>query len=137
MSFVYFSGPHKRLIIILLLTAIHSFFVGIGLIVQIPKLMLLFGFGHINQPFFSAQAGIFHILLAVAYALAALNPQHNNTLIKFIITVKITATLFLFMYFFFIESIWMVLVSGIVDGLFALGILIAHRSFFKALNQNG
>lgn len=129
--------PRKRLRLVLIIMAIHSFFIGIGLVIQLPMIMDLFGLGHIEQPFFPAQGGIFHVLMAVAYITAALRPEGNGTLINFIIVVKITATVFLFFYFTFIQNIWMILFSGICDGILALLILISYRSFKNLRTQNG
>jgi len=131
----YITGPRKRLILILMLTAIHSFFVGLGLIIQLPDLMILFGFDHIQQPFFPAQGGVFHIIMAAAYFIAARKPESNSPLIAFIIGVKITAALFLFLYFVFIQKIWMILFSGLGDGIMAILILTAYRSFTNSSSK--
>ena len=133
----YITNPEKRLTLVLILTSIHSFCVGIGLILQLPILMEWFGFGHIAQSFFPAQGGIFHILMSVAYTIAALRPNKNDDLIKFIIIVKIAATLFLFIYFLFIDPIWMILLSGINDGVLAILILTSYKSFKNSVNDNG
>lgn len=137
MNLQYITNPKKRLTTILILTSIHSFCVGIGLIVQLPILMEWFGFGHIAQPFFPAQGGIFHVLMSVAYLWAALKPDNNDDLIKFIICVKIGATIFLFIYFAFIDNIWMILLSGISDGILAILILTAYHSYKNSVNNNG
>ena len=137
MNIQYIANPRKRLTLILIITSIHSFCVGIGLIVQLPILMEWFGFGHIAQPFFPAQGGIFHVLMSVAYCLAALKPDNNDDLIKFIICVKIAATIFLFTYFIFIDNIWMILLSGMSDGILAILILTAYYSYKKSKKNNG
>ncbi|HES59087.1 MAG: hypothetical protein JW956_04860 [Calditrichaceae bacterium] len=136
MSLKSITNPKKRLTVILILTAVHSFFVGIGLIVQIPILMDWFGFGRIIQPFFPAQGGIFHILMSAAYMLAALRPDKNEDLIKFIIIVKITATLFLLIYFLCIDHIWMVLLSCFSDGVLALLIVLTFNSYKNTNHHN-
>jgi hypothetical protein len=131
----YIVEPRKRLTTILILTAMHSFFVGLGLIVQLPEIMGLFGFGHIEQPFFPAQGGVFHILMSAAYFVAAKKPEGKETLIYFIIGVKMTAALFLFLYFILIQSILMIILSGIIDGVFALLILTGYKSFKNSIKK--
>ena len=137
MNIQQITNPSKRLTLVLILTSIHSFCVGIGLFLQLPILMEWFGFGHIAQPFFPAQGGVFHMLMSVAYTLAALKPDKNDDLIKFIIIVKTTATLFLFIYFLFIDHMWMILLSGISDGILAILILISYKSFKNSINNYG
>ncbi len=137
MNIQQIANPSKRLMLVLILTSIHSFCVGIGLILQLPILMEWFGFGHIAQPFFPAQGGIFHMLMSVAYIIAALKPDNNDDLIKFIISVKIAATGFLFIYFVFVDNIWMILLSAISDGILAILIITAYYSYKNLISNNG
>lgn len=123
------------LIIVLYLTALHSLFVGIGLLVQLPALMDWMGFGKIEQPFFPAQGGVFHLLMAVAYFFAARHPERHQIIIQFIIILKISATVFLMFYFILIDPILMVLLSGLSDGTMALLILLLWRSYQNTLHK--
>ena len=123
--------PRSRLILILWLVAFHSFFVGIGLIIQIPEIMKLFGFDSCYEHFFPAQGGTFHIVMAIGYALAAYNVERFHCLVIFSIVVKAAATVFLFTYYFAIEPIWMILFSGIGDGIMGLAIYLSFRSYSK------
>ena len=118
----------KRLQWLLYLMALHSFAVGVGLIVQIKPLMQFMGFPTIAQPFFPAQGGIFHVIMAVAYFLAGNNRQKYECLITFSIFVKSCATLFLFTYFFAFQAIPLILLSGAGDGLMALLLFLLYRS---------
>ena len=114
---------------ILWLIALHSFIVGIGLIVMPPHLMEFLGFNSCGDRFFQCQGGLFHIVMAVAYSLAALKTSKFECLILFSIIVKFSATIFLFIYYFFAAQIWMVLLSGITDCLMGIVILLEYALY--------
>ena len=116
------------------LTALHSCFTGIFLIFLPAEYLTFFGFPEYPDTFFQAQGGIFHIIMTVAYLMASFQPAKSKNLIYFIITVKFIAAVFLFTYFFIIAYIWMVLLSGIVDGIMAIGILILYNKYKKLNN---
>ncbi len=109
------KNPRKRLSLLLVLIAIHSFCVGVGLIIRPAELMLLFGFGTCYERFFPTQGGVFHIVMVVGYLMAAYDVDENHSMIIFSILVKIMATVFLFIYFIAVEQIWLVLMSGFSD----------------------
>jgi len=104
---------------ILLLAAIHSFATGVGLIVQPVPILEWAGWGTIEQHFFPAQGGVFHILMALLYMLAYRSVSVRGMLMPFIILVKTVAAVFLLLYYTAVEPIWMVLASAVIDGLFA------------------
>lgn len=110
--------PSRRLTILLYIMAVHSFSVGAGLLIQVPELMALFGFQPCYENFFPAQGGVFHIVMAMGYALGAYDRVKYRCLIQFSIFVKAAATVFLLLYFLIIDRILMVLISGLGDGLF-------------------
>lgn len=124
----------KYLSLFLWLVALHSFLVGVGLIVFPPSLMDFFGYGACTERFFPSQGGVFHIAMAVGYAMAAYNLKRYECLIIFSIVVKFLATAFLFIYFIFVSSIWLVILSGISDFLMGLIILILYR-FIKGAGE--
>lgn len=124
----------KYLSLFLWLVALHSFLVGVGLIVFPPSLMDFFGYGTCTERFFPSQGGVFHIAMAVGYAMAAYNLKRYECLIIFSIVVKFLATAFLFIYFIFVSSIWLVILSGISDFLMGLIILILYR-FIKGAGE--
>ena len=95
-----------------------------GLIIQNDFLLHWSGFAAINEPFFPAQGGVFHILMVVPYVLGAVGADAHRNMIFFAILVKTTAAVFLLSYFFLFQPIWMVLFSGITDAGFALLIVI-------------
>ncbi|MDZ7764780.1 MAG: hypothetical protein U5K00_10170 [Melioribacteraceae bacterium] len=124
----------KYLSLFLWLVALHSFLVGVGLIVFPPSLMDFFGYGACTERFFPSQGGVFHIAMAVGYAMTAYNLKRYECLIIFSIVVKFLATAFLFIYFIFVSSIWLVILSGISDFLMGLIILILYR-FIKGAGE--
>lgn len=117
----------KYLSLFLWLVAVHSFLVGIGLILLPSSLLEFFGYGVCAERFFPSQGGVFHIAMAVGYAMAAYNSKRYECLILFSIIVKFIATIFLLIYFVFFSSIWLVILSGISDFLMGLIILILYR----------
>ena len=109
-----------RLQIWLSLMALHSCVVGFGLIWHPANLLAQFGYAPVSEPFFPAQGGVFHIIMALGYALAANQPFRFSGLIFFSVVVKIVATLFLLAYWLTNPGLWLVLVSGLGDGVMAL-----------------
>lgn len=113
---------------LLYFVALHSFFTGIGLLLQPEQLIRWGGWDAVSQPFFAAQGGVFHILMAVLYAIAAHRDEHRAVLLPFIIFVKITAAAFLLIYYLCVQPIWLVLVSGIADAMMATALFVLHRN---------
>ena len=126
------KNPRKRLSLLMILIAIHSFCVGVGLIIRPAELMQLFGFGTCYERFFPTQGGVFHIVMVVGYLMAAYDVDENHSLIIFSIIVKIMATVFLFTYFIAVEQIWLVLMSGFSDGLMGMAIYVALLLYLKS-----
>ena len=89
--------------------------------------MDFFGLLPYVEQFFPTQGGVFHIVMAVAYGLAAREDGRNRTLLLFIITAKFMATIFLLIYSAFVASAWVLLLSAVGDGLLGLLILLAYR----------
>ena len=126
------NNNHKSYLRILLwLVALHSFCVGLGLMFMPVSWFDLFGFTEPTVRFFAAQGGIFHIVMSVAYALGAYDLIKNKQLIIFSIIAKFIATVFLTSYFFFIESAWMIVLSGVGDFLMGIVILYLYIQYFK------
>ena len=117
-----FSSPRQRLSLILWLVAAHSFFVGLGLIFLPDAVLSFFGFAS-GERFFRAQAGVFHFVMVVVYAMAAVRCVSSPDSTYLAIAAKLIAMVFLISYYFFAAPIWMVLLSGLADG--ALGAVIA------------
>jgi hypothetical protein len=118
-------SPRQRLSLILWLVAAHSFCVGLGLIL-IPEAWLpYFGFTPGGERFFRVQAGVFHFVMVVLYAMGAVRCASSSDAVHIAIAAKIMAMVFLISYFLFAGAIWMVLLSGLFDGMLGLLILWA------------
>jgi len=113
----------KRLIFLLYFIAAHSFFVGICLVFIPIEYFDLLGFQGYADKFFKVQGGTFHIVMSFVYLSAAFELDRSAGLLASTILAKALAAVMLFSYYFFVEPIWMVLVSGVTDG--ALGVLVA------------
>ena len=111
----------------LYLIALHSFVVGLLLILLGSDAMICFGFDQ-EKTFFQTQGGIFHIVMVVAYLMAAIRTKENKGLLFFIITAKFLAFTYLILYSFLVESILILLLSGILDGLMGVFVLYLYRS---------
>jgi hypothetical protein len=118
----------KRLSLLFWLIALHSFLVGWLLILHPAGLIEMLGFNPIDNHFFPVQGGVFHILMSILYLAVARRWECYRWLINFSILVKSGALVFLLSYFFFMEPILMVLISGIVDGIMAGVIAAAYYS---------
>ena len=105
--------------VILWLIALHSFIVAMLLIFLPEEGIRYFGFTDGN-PFFQVQGGVFHIVMCIAYVMAAIDLSSGRKLIIFIIGAKSLAFLYLMIYFIFIDPIPILLISGIGDGIMAL-----------------
>jgi len=121
-----FSSPRQRLSLILWLVAAHSFCVGLGLIFLPDALLSFFGFTPGGERFFRAQAGVFHFVMVVVYVMAALRCASSPDSTYLAIAAKFIAMVFLISYYLLAVPIWLVLLSGLVDG--AFGVLIAWAS---------
>lgn len=122
------SNYNKYISYFLFLIGIHSFVVGVGLLFLPPTILDFFGLVNCKESFFQAQGGVFHIAMSVAYAMAGLKVTKSIRLIQFIITVKFIAFVFLIVYFYFVLSAWLILLSGIGDGLIGLILFILYQS---------
>jgi len=118
-------SPRSRLTLVLWLVAIHSFLVGVALIARPTMLPELFGFNPSLERFFPVQAGVFHIVIVVAYVMAALDVDKRRCLVVFSIIVKGMATVFLVTYFLAVDRIWLVLASALGDGVMGVAIYLS------------
>ena len=121
--------PDKLLSVVLYLVALHSFLTGLALVVQPTLLMKLIEFSPICERFFPTQGGVFHILMAVAYIMGAVNVKKYYYVIVFSIIVKSAATVFLLTYCFTVEFKWIILLFGIGDGLMGLIIFLSLQYY--------
>ncbi len=126
------AQPARRLRVLLWLVAAHSAVVGLGLILQPPALLARLGFTGPGDPFFPAQGGVFHIVMAVGYALAARDIDARSSLVVFAVVVKVLATVFLVGYWLHDPRAAVVLLSGIGDGVMAVLLAAGYRSWRKS-----
>lgn len=126
----YKLNYRKWLVIILYLVALHSFLVGLMLIFMPMSIFSFFGFDIINR-FFPTQGGVFHFVICVAYILGVIWIDKCSGFIIFSISAKFIATVFLFTYYFFIDGIFMVLLSGVGDFIMGIAILWALIGYSK------
>jgi len=107
---------------VLQLIALHSFAVGLALILLPFGVLAWFGLTVDPYRFFSTQGGVFHIVMSIAYLLAARAPLQEKSLVIFIILAKWIAFFFLGSYFLFAEMVPMIALSAVGDGL--MGIIV-------------
>jgi hypothetical protein len=119
----------KLLTIILGLMALHSFGVGLGMIILPTDWIAYFGIVPSSHRFFITQGGVFHIVMAFAYGIAASNIKSNSLLIRYSILVKFCATIFLFSYFLFVNPFLLVFFSGIVDFGMGIALLFTYNKY--------
>jgi len=119
--------PSRMLSLFLWLVMLHSLGVGIGLIFMPSSWMPFFGFEPYVKNFYQAQGGIFHIVLCVAYSMAAWDYKKYDGLIIFSFIAKFIAFGFLLLYYFIIDSSWMIIFSSIADGLMGLILLMLYK----------
>jgi hypothetical protein len=130
------KAPSAYLRILLWLIALHSFTVAVLLILLGEECMQFFGFPAGNA-FFQVQGGIFHIVMVVAYLIAATKLSSSRLLIIFIVTAKSIAATYLLLYYFLVMPIMVVLLSGIADGLMGLAVLLLWRQTIYFRNRGG
>lgn len=112
----------KILVITLWLITLHSIGVGIGMILFPTNWIAYFDITPSDHRFFITQGGVFHIVMAVAYGMAASNVKVNVMLIKFSISAKFIATFFLLSYFIFVNQFGIIFLSAIGD--FSMGLVL-------------
>ncbi len=129
-------AARKRIVWFLWLVTLHSFAVGLGLIFLPARYMAYFGFVDYTASFFQVQGGVFHLVMSVAYFLAAKYLEKSPGLIHFIITAKSMAFVFLVIYFFFVEAILMVLLSAAGDGLMAAVVYFLFNDYKERIKES-
>lgn len=102
------------------LVCLHSVAVGLALIALPSSWLGWFGFTPDPYRFFTTQGGVFHLVMAIAYAMAARDPLGHDGLMNLIIAAKTIAFIFLSAFFLFFERISVIALSGMADGVMAL-----------------
>jgi len=115
---------------ILWLIAIHSIGFGLVLILLPCEWLAFFGF-QLQEKFFADQGGLFHLIISLVYIMAARDPEHSKPYIFLSCVTKFSAAIFLVSYFFFDRQIIMVLLSGIIDFMMGLAILLSYKLYLR------
>ena len=121
--------PETQLKVFLWLIALHSLSVGIGLILFPPSYLEFFGFENYSFSFFQVQGGVFHIVMAMAYIMASNYMYKSPGLIIFSVSAKSMATVFLIIYYLFVESSWMIIMSALGDAIMASILYLLYTRF--------
>lgn len=129
----FLSNPQQILKIFLVLVAIHSILVGICLIAAPVSFIELLGFP-MKEKFFAVQGGVFHLVVSVAYLMAAKDIMAGRSLVFFSILAKTIATVFLFTYYLAVNPILLVLLSGIGDLIMGIIIFLLYKLVWKSKN---
>ena len=125
------SDARKRLVTLLTLVGLHSYAVGLGLILMPVTALPFFGLEVATEKFFPVQGGVFHVVMGTAYILSGIGIDRFRGLILLTILAKCTATGFLCIYYAFFDRAWIVLASAAGDGLMAAAILLAFVAYDK------
>ncbi|MFC1852490.1 hypothetical protein ACFL27_20015 [candidate division CSSED10-310 bacterium] len=120
------------LVSILWILTFHSVLIGISLLIIPPSHLGFFGYQDYQGRFFIMQGGVFHLVMSVIYMLPAFRFERYQYLIPIILIAKGIATTFLILYYICIEPVWMILVSGIGDG-----VMFAAVFFVSQWSQKG
>jgi len=121
----------------LYLIALHSFCVGIALIVLPFGILSWFGFTVDPYRFFSTQGGVFHVVMSIGYLLAARNPLAEKNLLIFIILAKWIAFFFLAFYFMLSEMVPVIAISAVSDGLMGLIVMMFFLELYTQEEIDG
>ncbi len=122
------KDPVQRLSFLFGLIALHSFLVGVGLVLHPPELIRMAGFQPVTEGFFPVQGGVFHILMSIFYLTVTLRKEGYRLLVHLSILVKSGAFGFLLVYYLWVSPIFAVLMSGIGDGAMAAVMIWAYLS---------
>lgn len=130
-------GAVLHLRLVLWAAALHSFAVGLGLILHPAPVLAYFGYAPLSEPFFPTQGGVFHVLMAVGYGMGAVHPDRFLCLVVFAVIVKTAATAFLLTYWSLVSPLWIVLLSAVGDGALAVALWWAYRRWRRSVRQGG
>lgn len=108
---------------LVLLIAAHSAAVGCALLFAPACSGEFGGWGEVAPLFFVRQAGVFHIVVAIGYLLE----YSRSRGVSFLLATKTIAFAFLATMSLVGETTWAVPVSGLADGLMALGVGLTHK----------
>ena len=118
---------------LVVLVALHSFVVGLFLVL-VPEWGARFGgFGAVSPLFFARQAGAFHFVAATAYLVEYF--RYRGVLL--LVITKSVAVAFLLMTSVLDTVPWVVPLSGVADGFMALAVVLLRRARGRELAGPG
>ena len=109
---------------LVILIAVHSFVVGLFLVVLTEWGARLGGFGAVSPLFFARQAGAFHFVAATAYLVEYF--RYRGVLL--LVLTKSVAVVFLLMTSALDTVPWVVPLSGVADGIMGLAVVLLRRA---------
>lgn len=124
----------------LIFMAVHSFIVGIALILLPAPYLEFFGLKGYHYTFFQAQGGVFHVVMALAYILAVkyitpygekFSGARESGLIVLAVSAKSMAAVFLTVYFMLSEKAWVIILSAFGDAFMAFVLFILYRKYMN------
>ena len=127
----------KTISVFLWLVALHSFVVGVCLILLPSSVFVYLGFNPSFDRFFSTQGGVFHIIMSVCYAMGAYDIKKFLALVIFSFIVKFIAAIFLLLYFVLISSQLLIILSCVSDLVMGLIIFILYIKLDKQVYSLG
>ena len=115
----------------IVLIALHSFLIGLALLVMTRWVLDFAGWTGVDHLFFPRQSGAFHIVLALGYLI-----EYRRTGgISLLILAKATAVVFL-LALSPAEASWSVKFSGVFDGAMLVGMVGVRLMLRRALEGN-
>ena len=113
---------------LVVLIALHTYGIGVALLV-LPEWALRFGGWETIPPlFFPRQAGVFHLVLGTGYLAEYLRLRS----VWLMLIAKACGSIFLLAATVLATVPWFVTFAGIVDGLMGLAVLAAHLAVSRA-----
>ena len=117
----------------MVLIALHSFVVGLFLVLVPEWGARLGGFGPVSPLFFARQAGAFHFVAATAYLVEYF--RYRGVLL--LVITKTVAVVFLLTTSALDEVPWVVPLSGVADGVMGLAVVLLRRARGRGLGGPG
>jgi hypothetical protein len=109
------------------LISIHSFLLGVAMLLFPRSFPGLFGFVSNGGPFWQSQSGVFLIVLAIAYFLAYKELDKSRLLVIYLVTSKTFAVAFLLTQFIFFHAPYAIILAAIGDGFMGALVYVLHK----------
>ena len=113
---------------LVVLIALHTYGIGVGLLVMPEWSLRLGGWQTIPPLFFPRQAGVFHLVLGTGYLVEYLRLRS----VSLLLTAKACGSVFLLAATVLATVPWFVTFAGVVDGLMGLAVLVMRLEISRA-----